>query len=134
LKALRARTGERIFRAKGQRGMDEPKKSNGRDGLTEVSRRASLGFALLFFVGFAVTEPIFRNPLLDMPLYLALALASVLVFFAVIRIMNSRSNLERIGGGGKPTTAFWFAYVVAAFVAAIAFLAAAGVLAALFSR
>lgn len=85
---------------------------------------------VVFFTWYAATEPIFGSYLIDVPLYLALALAGIALFLLVLCGLRSRDRIEEIARGEELTRTDWGAYGAAMLIAAIAVVAAARVLAA----
>lgn len=112
--------------------MDEPPREMEQEASAGPARFWPMLPGLLFFVWWAIDEPIFGNALIDIPLYLAMGLAGVGVFLAAFRLLNSANGIEALASRQKPTAAQWLAYAAAMATAGIAVFAAIRLLAAVF--
>ncbi|OFW98699.1 MAG: hypothetical protein A3E78_12720 [Alphaproteobacteria bacterium RIFCSPHIGHO2_12_FULL_63_12] len=95
-----------------------------REEKIDVATLASIAIGAIIFVKFAVSDPVFDNLLLDIPLYLSVGLADVVLFWATFWLTGVAVGREKVMRDGRVSNTGW-AIAAFSFVVAVSALAAA---------
>lgn len=88
---------------------------------------ASIAIGVALFVKFAISDPVFDNLFLDIPLYLAIGLAGIVLFLLTFWLTGVTVGREKVMRGDRVSFLGWciaaFSFVVAVGAANTAMLA-----------
>lgn len=88
-----------------------------KDAKDRLLQWVSLAIGVVIFVKFALADPVFDNLLLDIPLYLAIGLASIVLFLLTFWLAAAMAGRQKIMRGDRITAV---GYCLGAFSFAVA--------------